>query len=139
MFGISAFAEAPFASLATPSVVILTGVEASGAVGTLVYTRELALTGVEAAGAVGTITIGGITVALTGIQADGAVGDVTETNDRTEDGVQATGSVGSVGSNLSVTLSGVSATGQVNSMNYFYWTTIDDSETPNWQNVAMTV
>ena len=139
MFGISAFAEAPFASLATPSVVVLTGVQASGEVGTLVYTRELAVTGVEAAGAVGTITIGGITVALTGVQAAGAVGDVTETNSRTEDGVQAIGSVGSVGSNVSVTLSGVSATGRVNSMNYFYWSTIDDNETPNWQNVEMVV
>jgi hypothetical protein len=139
MFGISAFAEAPFASLATPSVVILTGVQASGEVGTLVYTREATLTGVEAVGAVGTVTLADRQIALTGVEAVGAVGDVTETNNPTENGVQAIGSVGSVGSNLSITLSGVSATGRVNSMNYFYWTTIDDSETPNWQNVEMVV
>jgi hypothetical protein len=35
-----------------------------------------------------------------------------------------------------VALSGVSARGQVGTMNYFYWTTIDDSETPNWQNIT---
>jgi hypothetical protein len=47
--------------------------------------------------------------------------------------------VGSVGSSRTVALAGVGATGQVGTMNYFYWTTIDDSETPNWQNVEMTV
>jgi len=41
MFGISAFAEAPFASLAGQTVVVaLTGVQASGAVGT-VYTHRI--------------------------------------------------------------------------------------------------
>jgi hypothetical protein len=78
-------------------------------------------------------------IALTGVQAAGAVGDVTETNSPTEDGVVATGSVGSVSTSRTVALAGVGATGQVGTMNYFYWTTIDDNGTPNWQNVEMTV
>lgn len=124
MFGISAFAEAPFASLAGPSVVVV-----------------VAITGVEASGAVGTVVYGFVVSAsITGVQADGAVGNVTETNTPTEDGVQAIGSVGTITVGIrSIALSGVSANGQVGTPNYFYWTTIDDSGTPNWQNVAMTV
>ena len=183
MFGISAFAEAPFASLAGVTVVVaLTGVQASGAVGTVVYAPlvtvaitgveavgavgivietssvglngaqaagqpgsigvlgvEAGIQGVQAAGAVGTISAVEFFVVLTGVQAAGAVGDVTETNNPTEDGVVATGAVGSVGSSRTVAITGVQATGQVGTADYFYWTTIDDSETPNWQNVAMTV
>jgi len=52
----------------------------------------------------------------------------------------ATGAVGTIGmGERFVALSGVSARGQVGTMGEFYWTTIDDSETPNWQNVEMTV
>ena len=183
MFGISAFAEAPFASLAGQTRdVALTGVQASGAVGTVVYAPvvAVAITGVEASGAVGNVTessevglngaqaagqpgsigvlgieagiqgaqaagaVGTISsveffVVLTGVQAAGDVGNVTETNNPTEDGVVANGSVGSVGSSRTVAITGVQARGQVGTADYFYWTTIDDNGTPNWQNVAMTV
>ena len=62
MFGISAFAEAPFASLAGQTIVIaITGVQASGAVGTVVYSPV-------------------VTVAITGVQGSGAVGSVTESS-----------------------------------------------------------
>ena len=142
MFGISAFAEAPFASLAGQTVVVaITGVQASGAVGTIVYTPvvTLAITGVQASGAVGTVGFGkGFNIS--GVQASGAVGNVTETNNPTEDGVVATGSVGTIApTTITVSISSVSARGQVGTFDEFYWTTIDDSETPNWQNVEMTV
>jgi hypothetical protein len=78
-------------------------------------------------------------VALTGVEAAGAVGNVTEENSPTEDGVVATGAVGSVGSSRTVAITGVQARGQVGTVNTFYWSLIDDSETPNWQNVEMTV
>ena len=56
MFGIAAFAEAPFASLSGQTVVVaLTGVQASGAVGTVTEVNSVALTGVVAAGAVGSV------------------------------------------------------------------------------------
>jgi hypothetical protein len=182
MFGISAFAEAPFASLAGQTIVIaITGVEASGAVGTVAFSPVIteAITGVQASGAVGSVTessevglngvqasgaVGDVTeensptedgvqaagavgtvgmgerfVALTGVEAAGAVGDVTEENSPTEDGVQAIGSVGILLTTITVSISGVSARGQVGTFDEFYWTTIDDSETPNWQNVEMTV
>jgi len=57
MFGISAFAEAPFASIAGNVVVV-------------------ALTGVSASGNVGTVTNGGVVVALSGVEASGLVGGV---------------------------------------------------------------
>jgi len=144
MFGISAFAEAPFASLAGVTVVVaITGVQASGAVGTVIYVLvvSVAITGVEASGAVGTVVYSPfVTAALTGVEAVGVVGDVIETNNPTDDGVVATGSVGTIPLiTITVLISGVSASGQVGTADYFYWTTIDDSETPNWQNVAMTV
>jgi hypothetical protein len=93
-----------------------------------------------AIGSVGTVTLADREIALTGVEASGAVGDVTETNNPTENGVVAIGSVGSITStSRTVALSGVSARGQVGTMNYFYWSTIDDNQTPNWQNVEMTV
>jgi hypothetical protein len=117
MFGISAFAEAPFASLAGQTVVVsITGVSASGAVGTVVYVPI-------------------VTVAVTGVSAAGAVGDVAETNNPTENGVSAVGSVGTVVFNKIVALTGVQARGQLGATDYFYWTTIDDNQTPSWQNV----
>ena len=94
MFGVSAFAETPFASQTVS--IFLTGVQATGAVGTVIYELPRALTGVQATGAVGNITMGGRVVALTGVGATGQVGNVGE----------------------------------------FYWSLIDDNQTPNWQNVS---
>lgn len=94
MFGISAFAETPFASEKVAT--FLSGVQAAGAVGAVLYEAARAITGVQATGAVGSITMGGRVVALTGVQAAGQVGNVGK----------------------------------------FYWLLIDDSQTPNWQNVG---
>ena len=75
MFGISAFAQAPFAALGENVVVVaLTGVSASGNVGSVLSGQEL--TGVSASGAVGSVT-GSSTVALSGVAASGFVGSVT--------------------------------------------------------------
>lgn len=136
----------------------LTGIDVTGAVGTVIPGKEFGITGVAgdgavgdvdfspipdgvlASGVVGTVGMGERFVALTGVGAVGAVGDVTETNNPTEDGVVAYGSVGSIPlTTRTVALSGVSARGQVGTPLTFYWTTIDDSETPNWQNVEMVV
>ena len=38
-----------------------------------------------------------------------------------------------------VALVGVQSSGSVSTVNYFYWSVIDNSQVPNWQNVAMTV
>ena len=74
MFGISAFAETPFSALASPSVPGLTGVEASGAVGSVSRgDTSFALSGVAASGSVGTV-LGG--QALAGVAASGSVGTV---------------------------------------------------------------
>jgi len=52
MFGISAFSENPFSALGP---LALTGVSATGAVGTVTYAITLALSGVQASGNVGTV------------------------------------------------------------------------------------
>jgi len=85
---------------------------------------------------VGNIEMGERLVALTGVEAVGAVGDVTEINNPTEDGVVATGTVGSVGSSRTVAITGVQASGQTGTVNYFYWSVIDDNGNPNWQNIS---
>jgi len=80
MFGISAYAQAPFASLGENTVVVaLTGVVATGAVGTVEVAKAFALTGVEATGAVGSVTVE-ITVAITGVSATGSVGTVVQSS-----------------------------------------------------------
>jgi hypothetical protein len=57
MFGISAYAQAPYASLGTSDITIaLTGVVASGVVGTVSRgATSIALTGVQAVGSAGTV------------------------------------------------------------------------------------
>ena len=96
MFGISAFAEAPFASLAGQTIVVaITGVEASGAVGTVVYTPV-------------------ITLAITGVEASGAVGSVAESSEIGLNGAQAAGEPGSIGVlGVEAGLQGAAATGSV--------------------------
>jgi len=54
----------------------LTGVQATGAVGTVSETDADPLVGNSATGQVGTVGFGGVMVALTGAQATGAVGNV---------------------------------------------------------------
>jgi hypothetical protein len=116
----------------------LSGVEALGNVGNMLAAPIG--TGVAAGGQTGTISMGERTVALTGVSAAGAVGVAIPVVGPTEDSVVAFGQVGSIAStSRTVALSGVSARGQAGTPNYFYWTTIDDSGTPNWQNVEMVV
>ena len=53
--------------------IALTGVDATGNVGTVVFSKEAELTGVEAQGFVGNENVNPITVALSGVSASGAV------------------------------------------------------------------
>lgn len=119
--------------------VALTGVVASGAVGDVVKTNSPTEDGVIAQGQVGTVN-SVRAVALTGVNAVGAVGTVIPGVGPVEDSVVAFGQVGSIAAtSRTIALSGVSAQGQAGTANYFYWTLIDDNQTPNWQNVPMTV
>jgi hypothetical protein len=78
MFGISAFAEAPFAALGENVVVVaLTGVVASGDVGTVARgATSLELSGVAASGLVGGVIYNESDAVLTAL-ASGFVGTVT--------------------------------------------------------------
>ena len=98
--------------------VALTGVEATGQVGTEGPSDTDALTGNAATGAVGTATPG-TTIALTGVQATGQVGTEGESLTIALTGVEATGQVGTVShGGISFALTGVEATGTAGNVIY---------------------
>lgn len=132
MFGISSFAAAPFASFDTNVVVAVTGVTATGNVGSLTPNTSVALIGVTATGSVGSVgaaisvaltsvtgtgSVGSVTVsstvAVSGVTGTGSVGTVTPSTSEGEDGTTATGSVGTVTPSITTTISGVTGTGSV--------------------------
>lgn len=97
----------------TPSVsVTLTGVSATAAVGSFVPSISFTLTGVSATAAVGSFTPS-VSPALTSVSATGAVGSFTPSIAFTLSGVAATAQVGSFVQTVGPSLTGVSATGQV--------------------------
>jgi hypothetical protein len=97
-------------------VLPLTGVSATGAVGSVRPSLSAVLTGTANTGSVGSVTpSSGAAVALTGVSATGAPGTLTPATSSALTGVGATGAVGDVtySAGVSVALSGVSATGVV--------------------------
>lgn len=151
MFGISAFAEIPFASLPYNVTTGLTGDAASGAVGSVAATQSAALSGVNASGLVGSVAVGERSVALTGVVATGSVssffaanltgtpasglvGTVVNESAFALTGDAASGLVGSVavGARL-VALTGVNAAGSVGTPIAINWLLIDDDTNANWQ------
>jgi hypothetical protein len=97
----------------------LTGVNATGSVGTLSPSMSIALTGVSATGSVGTLTpVTGTTVALSGVQANSAVGSLGKTFSIPLTGVATTGAVGTLTpvTGVTVALSGVQSTVSVGNL-----------------------
>jgi len=156
MFGISPFSGAPFSSLSGVTILVaLTGVQASGNVGTVDYQEQWPQTGDVAVGTVGTVGVV-ISVALSGVSGAGNVGSAVYTilqpitgnvgvgsvgtvGVYRELGVSGVGSVGSVAStNGGQFLTGVLASGAVGNVIAVYWKLIDDSQTANWQNITDT-
>lgn len=97
----------------------ITGNAATGSPGSVgVGARTVALTGVQATGAVGTVAPS-ITIALTGVQATGQVGTEGESLTIALTGVEATGQVGTVShGGISFALIGVEATGTAGNVIY---------------------
>jgi hypothetical protein len=120
--------------------VALSGVSASGLVGTIAAFVNPAETGTSAVGLVGDVG-SNRTVALTGATSSGSLGTLTATvvYERAISGVSATGTVQSVsvGARL-VAITGCPAMGKVGDVGYRYWSVIDDSQTPNWTNINNT-
>ena len=156
MFGISSFAETPFASLAgQSSLIALTGVQADGAVGTVVFTRTAELSGVSASGSVGTLGVlhenaiiaaGGWGTGTWGEAEWGVgvgyppatsaqVGTVGPVSTQSVSGLQANGSVGTFGVIHINGLLSALALGYVGDVSDYYWTTIDTDQTPNWVDI----
>ena len=97
----------------------------------------LAITGVSAASAVGSVTISlPVTVSVTGVSAASAIGSVSAIVPVTvtPSGVSAASAIGSTQINFSFTVTGVSAEGKAN--NALVWSSIDESQTPNWVKIA---
>ena len=97
----------------------ITGNAATGSPGSVgVGARTVALTGVQATGAVGTVAPS-ITIALTGVQATGQVGTEGESLTIALTGLEATGQVGTVShGGISFALTGVEATGTAGNVIY---------------------
>lgn len=113
------FADEMPTGAASPDVTkALTGVNATGSVGTVVSNVSYAITGNQASGSVGTVK-SAVSYALTGNAATGQVGTVVSSITYALSGVQATGSVGTVtvaATDVTLALTGVSATGQVGTL-----------------------
>jgi hypothetical protein len=122
MFGISSFAAAPFASLASQnSLIALNGVQASGAVGSMVPSVTFELSGNLSYGEPGGVSEEpNITIA--GVYAIGEIGSVIFTKEIAINGVGGEGAVGSVGgaSDRSTELSGVSASGVLGTFGVYH-------------------
>ena len=75
-------------------------------------------------------------VTLTGVSAASAIGSPTLIANVlvTPSGVSAASAIGSVQINFSFTVTGVSAEGKAN--NALVWSSIDESQTPNWVKIA---
>ena len=90
-------------------------------------------------GSVSVIASGDATITLTGFAITSGLGTITTRSANTielTNNLFATGQIGTptVAAKATVTLTGLSATGETSSINI--WTLIDDSQTPNWEDVA---
>lgn len=94
------------------TTIALTGVSASGAVGSMGPARALALTGAASSSAVGSLAVAR-SVALTGTGATGAAGTIGPGRSVGITGVSATSAVGSMSPAFSIALTSASAIGQV--------------------------
>ena len=158
MFGLDSLSSAAFADDAVDSTVALTGVTATGSVGSVsMGARTVALTGVTGTGSVGTVgasntqAITGVTAtgsvgtvgvlvapALTAVTSTGSVGTVTVAERSLAiTGVTATGSVGTVGVSVAPALTSVTATGSVGTVRT--WEDVSTAETANWVDVLSVV
>ena len=92
-------------------LVAITGANASGAAGNAALTFSQAITGVSATGSVGTESPGRAAT-LTGASASGSAGTMVPTR--------------------FLAITGNSASGAAGTFGYYYWSTIDDTQNPNW-------
>jgi hypothetical protein len=110
----------------------LFGTQANGFAGTVTANQTVALTGVIAQGLANNFA--GL---LAGQTAQGFVGGLAPSPSFQPTGVLAAGEVGSLGvGNRVIALTGATALGLAGNITFVYWREIDDSQTPNWQNIS---
>ena len=91
----------------------------------------VAISGTVASGNAGNITYS-VTQAITGAAASGNVGTVAPGRVASISGVFASGNVGTMVPSRFVGITGTTANGTLGTFGYYYWTAIDDTQTPNW-------
>jgi hypothetical protein len=155
MFGISAYSETPFASLAKVGISgTLTGVStitglgtlgvdrseqfsntvATGNVGTVVFTITPAITGVESASGIGTVIYNLVYYAnATGVSSTVSAGSTFFARAAILAGNAASVSAGTIPSfEIGKNITGVQAAGQIGTFTSYYWSQIDDTQIPHW-------
>lgn len=155
MFGISAYSETPFASLAKVGISdSLTGIStatglgtlgvdrseqfsntvATGNVGTVVYTITPSITGVGAASGIGNMVYNLTYYAYaTGVSSTVSAGGTSFARAAVLSGNAASVSAGTIPSFIiGKNITGVQAAGQVGTFTSYYWSQIDDTQVPHW-------
>ena len=131
-------------------LIAITGVSASGAVGTVVSINVMALTGVGSVASVGTVAVIS-TLGLTGNEAFGQasqvivplnsnqalafVGTVLNVTTVELTGISASGALGTMGLIRTHSLTSNLATGSTGNVVAVYWKLIDDNQSTIWQNI----
>jgi hypothetical protein len=128
--GIEATGETGEARVIETTGVDVTGVQGTTALGTVSVTADAIVTetGLQATSALGSVTVDLVqAVDVTGVQGTTALGETTETADANiyAIGVQATGQVGTV-----------LVWGEIVPNQNAGWVDVDDSQTPNWTEIA---
>lgn len=117
--GLSAASALGSVTIKVDGSATLTGLAAASALGSVVPNVSNNLTGLSASGAVGTVSVtaqANASAALTGLQATGSIGSTSGSVTKTLTGLQAAASVGSPLPAASLALTGLSATSSVGSV-----------------------
>ena len=89
------------------------------------------VTGAGASGNAGSVA-NTVSLSITGAASNGILGSVGPGIAQVLTGISAVGGKGSLGISMSIPLAGVSASGTAGNLGYYYWTLINDNQTPNW-------
>ena len=111
----------------------ITGVSATGAVGSVGVLFEVTPAGVEALGEAGDLTNSRVLDPLTGVSTTLEPGTVTPNHIKFATGVQAVGLVATMQPSSGILLTPVVAIGRVGDFGYSGWTTILNPQEANWQ------
>jgi len=143
-FSAATFAEVAFSSEGGLGPIAVTGLVATGAVGSVVVVinESVSVTGLAGTGQVGSASIVSSSILpVTGLEVTGTVGSVTATGDANvaitaPSRAQVFIGIVSADVQTNVTVTGVEATCQVGTVGQEIWNEIIPSQDPNWVEIA---